>query len=85
LIFSTSTRLARVVDRVRELPNTLGIVGTVFLFYGCDTLIAETRLALRLDKSEMEFMPRLRAKYQERRAAETEKEAARPGVSFHPT
>ena len=32
LIFSTSTRLARVVDRVRELPNTLGIVGTDFLY-----------------------------------------------------
>ena len=76
------------VDRVRELPNTLGIVGTVFLFYGCVTLIAETRLALRLVKSEMEFTLMLRAKYQERRAAETavmEKEAAGPGVSFHPT
>ena len=153
LIFSTSTRLARVVDRVRELsrvieqfsrdevadfpeerhievdrqiaiharrvqlvqrsltsfyvslsllvaatvavfsraawlPNTLGIVGTVFLFYGCVMLIAETRLALRSVKSEMEFTLMLRAKYQERRAAETaeaEKEGARPGVSFHPT
>jgi hypothetical protein len=53
LIFSTSTRLARVVDRVRELQNTLGIVGTVFLFYGCVTLIAETRLALRSVKFEM--------------------------------
>jgi hypothetical protein len=137
LIFSTSTRLARVVDRVRELsrlieqfsrdenadfpeerhievdrqisiharrvhfiqrsltsfyvslslfvaatvavgfvavfnsaawaPNTLGLVGTVFLFYGCITLIAETRLALRSVKSEMEFTLMLRAKYQERR------------------
>ena len=153
LIFSTSTRLARVVDRMRELsrvieqfsrdevadfpeerhievdrqiaiharrvqlvqrsltsfyvslsllvaatvavfsraawlPNTLGIVGTVFLFYGCVMLIAETRLALRSVKSEMEFTLMLRAKYQERRAAETaeaEKEGARPGVSFHPT
>jgi hypothetical protein len=88
LIFSTSTRLARVVDRVRELPNTLGIVGTVFLFYGCVRLIVETRLALRSVKSEMEFTLILRAKYQERRAAETsetETEAARPGVSFHPT
>jgi hypothetical protein len=42
-----------VVDRVRELQNTLGIVGTVFLFYGCVTLIAETRLALRSVKFEM--------------------------------
>ena len=73
------------VDRVRELQNTLGIVGTVFLFYGCVTLTAETRLALRSVKSELEFTLMLRAKYQERRAAETEKEAARPGVSFHPT
>jgi hypothetical protein len=85
LIFSTSTRLARVVGRVWEPPNTLGMIGTVFLFYGCVTLIAETRLALRSVKSEMEFTLMLRAKYQERRAAETEKEAARPGVSFHPT
>jgi hypothetical protein len=53
--------------------------------YGCVTLIAETRLALRSVKSEMEFTLILRAKYQERRAAETEKEAARPGVSFHLT
>jgi hypothetical protein len=40
---------------------------------------------LRSVKSEMEFTLILRAKYQERRAAETEKEAARPGVSFHLT
>lgn len=138
LIFSTSTRLARIVDRVRELtraieagsqgeeidfpderraevdrqiaiharrtkliqhsltsfyvslslfvaatvaigfvavfnraawaPNVLGIVGTVFLFYGCVMLIAETRLALRSVNSEMEFTLMLRRKYQERRA-----------------
>jgi hypothetical protein len=85
LIFSTLTRLARVVGRVCELPNTLGLIGTVFLFYDCVTLIAETRLALRSVKSEMEFTLMLRAKYQERCVAETEKEAARPGVSFHPT
>jgi Protein of unknown function (DUF2721) len=147
LIFSTSTRLARIVDRVRELirvveefskdenvdfpeerrvevdrqiaiharrgqliqrsltgfyislslfvattvaigfvavfnraawaPNALGIVGTVVLFYGCVMLIAETRLALRSVKSEMEFTLMLRAKYQQRREAalaEMEKE-----------
>ena len=77
-----------VFSRAAWLPNTLGIVGTVFLFYGCVMLIAETRLALRSVKSEMEFTLMLRAKYQERRAAETaeaEKEGARPGVSFHPT
>jgi uncharacterized protein DUF2721 len=65
-----------VFSRAAWLPNKLGIVGTVFLFYGCVTLIAETRLALRSVKSEMEFTLMLRAKYQERRAAapaETEK------------
>jgi len=56
-----------VFDRATWLPNTLGIVGTVFLFYGCVMLIAETRLALRSVKSEMEFTLMLRAKYQERR------------------
>ena len=56
-----------VFSRAAWLPNTLGIVGTVFLFYGCVTLIAETRLALRSVKSEMEFTLMLRAKYQERR------------------
>jgi hypothetical protein len=61
--------LVAVLGRAAWLPNTLGIVGTVFLFYGCVTLIAETRLALRSVKSEMEFTLTLRAKYQERRAA----------------
>jgi len=56
-----------VFSRATWLPNTLGIVGTVFLFHGCVTLIAETRLALRSVKSEMEFTLKLRAKYQERR------------------
>jgi hypothetical protein len=44
--------------------------------------------ALRSVKSEMEFTLMLRAKYQERRAAETaeaEKGGAEPCVSFHPT
>src|SRR5215510_12177709 len=56
-----------VFNRAAWLPNTLGIVGTVFLFDGCITLIAETRLALRSVKSEMDFTLMLRAKYQERR------------------
>jgi Protein of unknown function (DUF2721) len=66
-----------VFGRATWLPNTLGIVGTVFLFYGCVMLIAETRLALRSVKSEMEFTLMLRAKYQDRRdagLAEAEKE-----------
>jgi uncharacterized membrane protein YcjF (UPF0283 family) len=60
--------LVAVFSRAAWLPNTLGIVGTVFLFYGCVMLIAETRLALRSVKSEMDFTLMLRAKYQERRA-----------------
>ena len=56
-----------VFDRVVWAPNALGIVGTVFLFYGCVMLIAETRLALRSVNFEMEFTLMLRAKYQARR------------------
>ena len=77
-----------VFSRAAWLPNTPGIVGTVFLFYGCVTLIAETRLALRSVKSEMEFTLMLRAKYRERRAAapaETENQFTGPKGSFHPT
>ena len=49
------------------MPNLLGITGTLFLFYGCVTLIAETRLALRAVNYEMEFTLMLRSKYQQRR------------------
>lgn len=66
-----------VFNRGAWLPNALGLVGIVALFYGCITLIAETRLALRSVKSEMEFTLMLRAKYQERRdvaLAKTERE-----------
>jgi len=56
-----------VFNRAAWLPNVLGIIGTVFLFYGCVTLIAETRLALRSVNFEMEFTLMLRAKYQQRR------------------
>jgi hypothetical protein len=144
LIFSTSTRLSRVVDRVRELdrkieslaraekpdfleerhgeierqlmihsrrsgyiqhaltsfylslgllvastiaiafvsllrltmwlPNILGIMGTITLFYGCVALIAEARLALRSVKSEMQFTIALNKKYQEQRLGITAKQ-----------
>ncbi len=57
-----------VFNRAGWAPNVLGIVGTVFLFYRCVMLIAETRLALRSVNSEMEFTLMLRRKYQERRA-----------------
>jgi hypothetical protein len=137
LIFSTSTRLARIVDRVRSLvqsiehlsssneidfpeerslefdrqlaiqnsltsfyfslslfvgatvtiglqaafrivplwvPNLMGIVGTLVLFYACITLIVETRLALRSVRSEMEFALFLREKYRARRTQWQEEE-----------
>jgi hypothetical protein len=44
------------------IPNLLGIIGTLFLFYACMILIAETRLALRSVRSEMEFTLLLREK-----------------------
>ena len=50
------------------IPNLLGIIGTLFLFYACIILIAETRLAIRSVRSEMEFTLLLREKYQARRA-----------------
>jgi len=63
------------LHRALWLPNILGVVGTVILFYGCVMLIAETRLALRSVNSEMEFTLRLREKYKQQRAmAEAEAE-----------
>lgn len=59
------------------LPNLLGIVGTLFLFYGCLMLMAETRLALRSVKTEMEFTLLLRAKYEEQRTAVKQQAAGR--------
>ena len=61
--------LAAVLKRDAWIPNLLGIIGTLFLFYGCMMLIAETRLALRSVNSEMAFTLLLRTKYQQRRAA----------------
>ncbi|HQR33507.1 MAG TPA: DUF2721 domain-containing protein [Blastocatellia bacterium] len=49
------------------MPNLLGIVGTLFMLYGCMTLIVETRLALRAVNYEMAFTLMLRSKYQQRR------------------
>lgn len=59
------------------LPNLLGIVGTLFLFYGCLMLMAETRLALRSLKIEMDFTLLLRAKYEEQRTAVKQQAAGR--------
>jgi hypothetical protein len=51
------------------IPNVLAIGGTLFLFYGCILLIAETRLAVRAVNAEMAFTLMLRARYQEHRTA----------------
>ena len=59
---------AAVFKKATWLPNLLGIVGTLFLFYSCVMLMAETRLALRSVKAEMDFTLLLRAKYQQERA-----------------
>ena len=74
---SVAIGFVSVFNRGAWAPNWLGIVGTVFLFYGCIMLIAETRLALRSVNSEMEFTLILRSKYQHRREvllAKNEKE-----------
>ncbi|MEY3284674.1 MAG: putative rane protein [Acidobacteriota bacterium] len=57
------------------IPNLMGIVGTLFLFYACMILIAETRLALRSVRSEMEFTLLLREKYEARRAQRRREES----------
>jgi type IV secretory pathway VirB6-like protein len=56
-----------ILQTVIWAPNSLGMIGTGILFYGCVMLIAETRLALRSVNSEMQFTLKLREKYQERR------------------
>lgn len=70
--------LIAIFNRFHWVPNVMGMIGTVILFYGCVMLIAETRLALRSVNSEMEFTLMLRTRYQERRAlaeAEADREA----------
>lgn len=49
--------------RLSWLPTSLGITGTLVLFYGCMMFIAETRLAWRAVNLEMEFVERLRERY----------------------
>ena len=53
------------------MPNVLGIVGALCLFYGSMALIAETRLAMRAINSEMAFTLVLRSKYQQHRSGRT--------------
>src|SRR5262245_3196319 len=69
--------LPQLLQRIIWLPNILGIIGTIILFYGCVMLIAETRLALRSVNFEMQFTLGLREKYKQRRiAAEAEARSA---------
>lgn len=58
--------LTAFLPRAAWLPTTLGIVGTIVLFYGCVLLIRETRLAVRSVDTEMEFTIRLGRLYQAR-------------------
>jgi hypothetical protein len=67
--------------RAEWLPTWLGVAGTLFLFYGSMLLIAETRLALRSVKSEMDFTLRIRAMYQQQRRAAAEKSQTAAGKS----
>jgi hypothetical protein len=65
LFVATSLSLAGVafLPRLSWLPTTLGIVGSLVLFYGCVLLIRETRLALGAVRSEMDFVLSLRERY----------------------
>jgi hypothetical protein len=58
--------LARYVSIAAWLPAGLGILGTLFLFYGCVLLVGEARLALRSIEDEIGFAARLREMYQTR-------------------
>jgi hypothetical protein len=65
LFVATSISLAVVayMPALTWVPTSLGIVGTLVLFYGCVLLIRETRLALSSVRSEMAFVLSLRERY----------------------
>ena len=65
LFVATSISLAVVayMPGLAWVPTSLGIVGTLVLFYGCVLLIRETRLALSSVRSEMAFVLSLRERY----------------------
>ena len=68
-LFVSSTvaiALSLFLPRLDWLPTALGIAGTLVLFYGCMTLVAETRLAMRSVDLEMAFVERLRDMYRSR-------------------
>ncbi|MEO7794307.1 MAG: DUF2721 domain-containing protein [Thermoanaerobaculia bacterium] len=48
------------------LPSSFAIVGTLVLFFGCIELIRETRLALKANDREMEFVLHLQRLRRER-------------------
>ena len=65
LFVATSISLAMMayMPALAWVPTSLGIVGTLVLFYGCVLLIRETRLALSSVRSEMAFVLSLRERY----------------------
>ena len=60
---SISLAAAAFVPGLAWISTTLGIVGSLVLFYGCVLLIRETRLALSSVRSEMDFVLGLRERY----------------------
>ena len=60
------------------LPSAFAIVGTLVLFFGCLELIRETRLALRANDEEMEFVLRLQRLRRERGLASRAEGAVLP-------
>ena len=68
--------LARYVSIAAWLPAGLGILGTLFLFYGCVLLVGEARLALRSIEDEIGFAARLREMYRTRQASAASAAAA---------
>ncbi len=63
---TVSIGLTSLLQQLNWLPTSLGIAGTISLFYGSVLLIAETRLALRSVNSEMQFTLQLRDLYRQR-------------------
>jgi len=64
---TVSVALVAVLQLAAWLPSTLGILGTLALFYGSVLLINETRVAIRAVNAEMVFALRLRELYEARR------------------
>jgi len=58
-----SIGLLAYAPRLAWAPSTLGMLGTMVLFYGCMLLVGETRLSMRSVDLEMEFVLRLKEMY----------------------